>query len=262
MKKIIKTALATTVLASALTASAPAFADETPFVTVTGNVALTTEYRLRGISQTDGDPAIQGGLTVSTAPGFYVGAWASNLAGAGSFGGNNMELDLIAGYTKAVGPVTLDGGLIYYVYPGANGTPPGVNYDFFELYGSVSGKIGPVNAKLGTYWAPNQRNIAYSSAKGHNVWVYTDLGLPISGTPITLKGHVGYSSGNSGYTKDLDVVDYAVGADVTWNKLTLNVSYVGTDVSRANSFRWPSTATQSGHDITKGKVVATLSASF
>jgi len=260
MKKIIKTALATTVLASALAAAAPAFAEDTPAVTVTGSVALTTEYRLRGISQTDGDPAIQGGITLNTAPGFYVGTWASNLAGAGSFGGNNMELDLIAGYTKAVGPVTLDGGLIYYVYPGANGG--GVNYDYFELYGSASGKVGPLNAKLGAYWAPSQKNIAYSSSKGHNIWVYTDWGLPISGTPVTLKAHAGYSSGNSGYTKDLDIVDYAIGADVTWSKLTLNVSYVGTDVSTANSGRWPATATQTGHDITKGKVVATLSAAF
>lgn len=262
MKTIIKAALATTVLASAF-AAAPAFADEAAPITITGSVALTSEYRLRGISQTDGDPAIQGAITVSTAPGFYVSAWASNLAGAGSFGGNNMELDLIAGYTHPVGPVTLDVGGIYYVYPGANGnTVPGVNYDYFEVYGAISGKVGPLNAKLGTNWAPNQRNIAYSSAKGHNIWVYTDWGLPLAGTPVTLKAHAGYSSGNSGYTKDLDVIDYAVGADFTYKALTLNVSYIGTDVSRANSFRWPATLTQTGHDITKGRLVATLSAAF
>lgn len=261
MHTFIKTALATTAFVSAM-AAAPAFAEDTPALTVTGSVALTTEYRLRGISQTDGDPAIQGGITVTTAPGFYVSTWASNLAGAGSFGGNNMELDLIAGYSKAVGPVTLDGGLVYYVYPGANGTPAGVNYDYYELYGSVSGKVGPLNAKLGTYWAPSQKNIAFTSAKGHNIWVYTDWGLPIAGTPVTLKAHGGISSGNSGYTKGLDVIDYGVGADFTYKSLTLNVSYIGTDVSRANSGLWPSTATQTGHDITKGKVVATLTAAF
>jgi len=261
MKKIIKAALATTAIASAF-AAAPAFADDAGPVTITGSVALTSEYRLRGISQTDGDPAIQGGITVTTKPGFYLSTWASNLSGAGSFGGDNMELDLIAGYTKAVGPVTLDGGFIYYVYPGANGTPPGVNYDYYELYGSVAGKVGPLNAKLGAYWAPNQKNIAFTSTRGHNIWVYTDWGLPISGTPITLKAHGGYSSGNSGYTKGLDVIDYAVGADLTYKSLTLNVSFVGTDVSRANSLLWPTTATQTGHDITKGKLVATLTAAF
>ena len=259
MHKTIKAALASTVLFTAF-AAAPAFADETSPVTITGSVALTSEYRLRGISQTDGDPAIQGGITVATAPGFYVSTWASNLAGYGSFGGDNMELDLIAGYTKAVGPVTLDGGFIYYVYPGANGG--GVNFDYYELYGSVSGKVGPVNAKLGTYWAPSQKNIASVSSKGHNIWVYTDWGLPVPNTPLTLKAHLGYSSGNSGYTKGIDVLDYGVGTDITYKNLTLNVSYLGTDVSRAKSALWTSTATQSGHDITKGKVVATLTAAF
>lgn len=59
------------------------------------------------------------------------------------------------------------------------------------------------------------------------------------------------------------MLDYAVGADLTYKSLTLNVSFVGTDVSRANAaLLWPSTPTQTGHDITKGKVVATLTAAF
>ena len=262
MHKTIKAALASTVLFTAF-AAAPAFADETPAITITGSAALTSEYRLRGISQTDRDPAIQAAITVSHSSGLYVGTWASNLSGSGSFGGDNLEIDVMGGYTKAVGPVTLDGGLIYYVYPGANGLTPGVNFDYIELYGSVAGKVGPANAKLGAYWAPSQKDIAVApNTKGHNIWVYTDWGLPISGTPFTLKGHLGYSSGNSGYTKGLDVLDYGAGIDATYKNLTLNVSYIGTDVSRANGVRWNSTGRASGHDITKGAVVATLSAAF
>lgn len=258
MHKMTKAALAATAFAS-IFAAAPAFADDAPAspFTVTGNVALTTEYRLRGISQTDGDPAIQGGITISHSSGFYVSTWASNLAGAGDFGGSHMELDLIGGYTKALGPVTLDGGVIYYVYPGTSG------FDFVELYGSVSGKVGPLTGKLGTYWAPDQKAIAFSKPKGHNIWIYSDWAFPVEGTPVTLKAHGGYSTGNSGYTKGTDVFDYSVGADIAISKLTLNVSFVGTDVSttKGNTL-WPWTATQSGHDITKGKVVATLSAAF
>ena len=255
MKKIIKAALATTAIASAF-AAAPAFADDSAPVTITGSVALTSEYRLRGISQTDTDPAIQGGVTITTKPGFYVSTWASNLSGTGSFGGDNMELDLIGGYSKAVGPVTLDGGVIYYVYPGTKG------FDFVELYGSASGKVGPLNAKLGAYWAPEQKAIAFGpNTKSHNIWVYTDWGLPISGTPITLKAHGGYSSGNSSYTRGKDIFDYAVGADLTYKSLTLNVSFVGTDVSTAHSLAWTGGAA-SGHDVTKGRIVATLTAAF
>lgn len=257
MKKIVKAALATTAFAAAF-AAAPAFADDAaPALKVTGSATLATEYNLRGISQSDLDPAIQGGITVTTAPGFYVSTWASSLAGNGSFGGSNMELDLIAGYSKAVGPVTLDGGVIYYVYPGTS------NHDFFELYGSVAGKVGPVNAKLGTYWAPAQKNINATGPKnGHNIWVYTDLGLPISGTPLTLKGHVGYSSGNSIYTWGKDVVDYGVGADLAYGPLVLNVSYVGTDLNKDFADANYNLGSELGHKLTRGRVVATLTAAF
>jgi uncharacterized protein (TIGR02001 family) len=257
MHKIIKTALASTVLASALAAAAPAFAEDAPALKITGTAAVTSEYRLRGISQTDSDPAVQAGITITTAPGFYVGTWASNLAGNGTWGGSNMELDLIAGYSKAVGAATLDGGVVYYVYPGTKG------HDYVEVYGSVSGAVGPVNAKLGTYWAPSAKNInATGKTSGHNVWVYGELGVPVPSTPVTLKGHVGYSSGNSIYTWGKDVVDYSVGADFTYDKLTLNVSYVGTDLPKAFSNANFGAGSKFGSTITKGAIVGTLTAAF
>lgn len=249
-------ALATTALASTA-----AYADDAPAspITVTGSVDLTTQYRLRGISQTDNDAAIQGGITIAHSSGLYVSTWASNLAGAGDFGGAHMELDLIGGYSKAVGPVTLDGGFIYYAYPGVNKP---YNVDYYEIYGSVSGKVGPANAKLGAYWAPSQSHIAWSGSKGHNVWIYTDWGLPISGTPFTLKAHAGYSDGNSSYTRSAGhIFDYGVGVDATYKNLTLNVSYVGTDVGRADSLDWDG-GSETGRAITKGNVVATLTAAF
>lgn len=257
MKKTIKAAFAATALTAAF-AAAPAFAEDAPAsdITITGSVALTTEYRLRGISQTDGDAAIQGGLTVAHSSGFYIGTWASNLAGNGTWGGSNMELDLIAGYSKAIGPVTLDGGFIYYAYPGVSG------HDFYELYASASGAIGPVKAKLGTYWAPPQNSIRTSPSKGNNIWVYTDFALPISGTPITLKAHGGYSSGDSIYTWGKDVVDYSAGVDIAFKMLTLNVSYVGTDLPTGFANANFGAGSESGRSITRGKVVATLTAAF
>lgn len=255
MTNSTKAILALTCVASAF-AAAPAIAQDAPAVTVTGNVTLATEYRLRGISQTDGDPAIQGGMTLTTARGLYVGAWASNLAGNGTFGGSNMELDLSAGYSRTLGPVMLDGGAIYYVYPGTS------RHDFAEVYGAVSGAIGPVRTKVGAYWAPPQQNIATGPSKGNNVWVYSDVALPLGGTPVTLKGHVGYSSGDSIYTWGRDVVDYAAGADIAWDKLTLNVSYVGTDLPAAFADANYGLGSQTGRAVTRGKVVASLTAAF
>ncbi len=211
-------------IAAAVLAAAPAQAEEeaaSPF-TITGTVGVFSQYRLRGISQTDEDVAVQGGITVAHSSGFYVGTWGSNLAGFGSFGGSNVEVDLMGGYGTKIGDTGLDGGLIWYLYPGTDGT------DYAEIYGSISHPLGPVNAKLGFYYAPKQDAIGDKD----NIWVYTDLAAPIPGTPITLKGHVGYTTGKGSTLSgpDGNYLDYMAGVDLTWKNLTFNVSYVDTDI--------------------------------
>ncbi|TAD83127.1 MAG: hypothetical protein EAY70_02630, partial [Sphingomonadales bacterium] len=84
--------------------------EATPAITISGAATLTSDYRFRGVSQSDEGMAVQGGITVSHESGFYVGAWGSNLAGWGTFGGANMELDLLAGFKFPVGEGTLDTG--------------------------------------------------------------------------------------------------------------------------------------------------------
>ena len=88
-------------------------------ITVSGSATIATDYRFRGVSQSDREMAVQGGITVAHEGGFYVGTWASNLSGWGTFGGANMELDLIGGYkAKLADNATLDAGLTWYMYPG------------------------------------------------------------------------------------------------------------------------------------------------
>jgi len=119
----------------------PAAAQDTappPPVTVSGSVALVTDYRFRGVSQSDKEMAIQGGITVAHESGFYAGVWGSNLAGWGTFGGSNMELDLIGGYKRSFGGATVDVGLTWYMYPGGADLT-----DFAEPYVKVSGTVGP-----------------------------------------------------------------------------------------------------------------------
>ncbi|MDO8932340.1 MAG: TorF family putative porin, partial [Rhodocyclaceae bacterium] len=53
---------------SALAADAPA----TPEHSFTGNVTLASEYLYRGIAQTRGKPALQGGFDYAHASGLYV----------------------------------------------------------------------------------------------------------------------------------------------------------------------------------------------
>ena len=102
--------------------SAPAFAQDEPAsaLTVTGNAAVVTDYRFRGISQTDKRFALQGGITVTHESGFYVSTWGSSIDDYVA-NGSDQELDLIAGYSKTIGAATIDAGVLYYYYPNSGG---------------------------------------------------------------------------------------------------------------------------------------------
>lgn len=84
----------------ALAAAADARADS-PSTTATANINLVSQYRFRGIDQTWGKPAVQGGADLSLANGVYAGVWASNVSG-NSYPGGSLELDYYAGYNGKI----------------------------------------------------------------------------------------------------------------------------------------------------------------
>ena len=111
------------------------------------NLALTSDYVFRGISQNDEDLAIQGGVDVTSGM-LYAGAWASNV----DFGdGTNAEVDLYAGVRPEVGGFSLDFGVIYYGYLGQ---PDDANWDFVEVKAAASRGIGPVTFGAAAFYSP------------------------------------------------------------------------------------------------------------
>ncbi|NBU79230.1 MAG: hypothetical protein EBS50_09180, partial [Sphingomonadaceae bacterium] len=149
MRKILRPVLGLAFLASA----APAFAEETKPFTVNGSATLTSDYRFRGISQTDKGFALQGSMTVTHSSGVYASVWGSSIDDYVANGGD-QELDLIVGYKKTVGGTTFDVGGLYYYYPGSSAVSANYNSDFLELYGSVAQTFGPATAKLTANYAP------------------------------------------------------------------------------------------------------------
>ena len=98
-------------------AATPAMAqDETappPAFTVNGSATVVSDYRFRGISQTNLKAALQGGLTVTHSSGVYVSAWGSSIDDYIA-NGSDQELDLIAGYSHTFkNGVKIDGGVLY-----------------------------------------------------------------------------------------------------------------------------------------------------
>lgn len=121
-----------------------------------GNVALTSDYVFRGLSQTDGGAAIQGGFDYENGI-FYAGVWASNV----NFGASgpselaSMELDAYAGITPSTGPVDWDLGVIGYFYPNADDELAGGEFDFFEAKVAAAYEVTPqFEVGAGIYYSP------------------------------------------------------------------------------------------------------------
>ena len=252
-------------------------------ITVSGSAAIASDYRFRGVSQSDREMAVQGGITITHESGFYAGTWASNLAGWGTFGGANMELDLIGGYKATLaGNATLDAGLTWYMYPGGADKT-----DFAEPYVKLTGTAGPATLTAGAAYAPKQQAIGkwydtgaaaaagvydHPGAKDDNLYLWGDGTLAVAGTPFTGRAHVGHSWGQDGLGPNATAVsptgsywDWSLGADATWRNLTLGASYVDTDISNRNAaYLRPSFS--KGQDgtgnIAGGTVLVSLTAGF
>ena len=277
--KITSAALA--LLASVSAFTHPAFAQEEPSgpVTVSGSVALVSDYRFRGVSQSDRGMAIQGGVTATHESGAYVGTWASNLSGWGTFGGANMELDLYAGYAVPLGNATLDVGLTWYMYPSGADTT-----DFAEPYVKLSSQLGPVKGLVGVAYAPKQEALGnWSNTPGSrigdkedNFYVWSDISGSVPNTPVSLKAHLGWSNGNPGLGPNGTSIaptgkylDWLVGADlaIPGTPLTLGVAYVDTDIARIEeNYIRPNFSVadgdNAGKSIARSQVVFSLSAAF
>jgi uncharacterized protein (TIGR02001 family) len=91
------------------------------------NVALTSNYVWRGVSQSDGDFAVSGGFDWSHDL-FYAGTWASSVGDSAAVPGADAELDVYAGVKPTLGPVSFDLGVIGYLYPSGD-----ADFDWMEL---------------------------------------------------------------------------------------------------------------------------------
>ncbi|HET6492298.1 MAG TPA: TorF family putative porin, partial [Burkholderiales bacterium] len=167
-KTVIAGALAAALtpgLVSAQQAPAPA----SPH-TLTGNLGLYSQYIFRGLTQTDKDPALQGGFDYSHSSGLYAGTWGSNISWLRDFGsysgGGSLEWDFYGGFKGNIGKsdFTYDLGALYYWYPG-DVAPGFVKADTLELYGALGWKWVSIkyshSAKNKTFGVPDSRGTYY-----------------------------------------------------------------------------------------------------
>lgn len=237
--------------------------------TVSGNINLVTDYRFRGISQSWGRPAVQGGVDYSHASGFYLGNWNSSVSSNSYNNGASLEADLYGGYRFEPTPGTVvDLGLLTYLYPSARlnsapATPTGEKYDTTEIYAGAT--FGAFNAKLSyaltDYFGLNGGTAGYAffnalpdqgSSRGT---AYLDLNYNLDlGNATTLTLHVGHTAVR--HYSALSYTDYRVALGKTWAGLNFTAAVVGTDADE----RYYQAGNSSGQEARRlGKTTALLS---
>ncbi|HVF83264.1 MAG TPA: TorF family putative porin [Sphingomicrobium sp.] len=200
---------------------------QSPSIDLSGTAMVASDYRFRGISLSDGRPALQGSLTATYRSGLYATAWASNIDGLGELGGSNLEVDLGAGYKFSRGSTTYDAGLLYYAYPGSSGG----DFEFFEPYASVSHQSGRTTGRLSMAIAPAQSAIGNRS----NIYVAADVSYVLEVAPVTLRTHIGRSDGKTTLSPGGGYTDWSLGAETQWRKVVLGLSLAGTSISRTDA---------------------------
>ncbi len=223
-------------LMAALGAPLTAQAAETSPHSFTGNVSLTSDYIFRGISQTGGDAAIQGGADYAHSSGFYLGVWGSNVGWIEDYqlyDSGNLEIDLYGGYRNSIGNtgISYDVGVIRYIYPGEN-NGPFVDADTTELYVGLGWKWFAVKYSH----TVSDDSFGWANAKNSG-YLDVSASVPVGETGVTLGAHWGTFNFKNNGAADYD--DWKISATYDMGKLTgklsgvtLGVAYSDTNADR------------------------------
>lgn len=256
MKKLALAIGALTLCGSAtgvLAQSAPAAAEPASPHTFTANVTLASEYRYRGLMQTNRRPAIQGGFDYSHSSGFYLGNWNSSISWLNDSNDDvsaPIEMDFYAGFKNtfgADGKWSYDVGVLQYYYPGdypANYTRPYTT----EVYAGIG--YGPVFFKYS--YAPTN---LFGFADSKHSW-YADLSanVPLDFWGLTLNTHVGYQKVQ---VADASYVDWKIGLTKDLgNGFSASLAYIDTNAKRSMY------TNTSGRYMGKATAVASITKAF
>ncbi len=191
-------------------------------------VEATSDERRRGLSWSDGDPAVSADASASLA-GFDVSARAVTTRGSTGHAGADAVADLEVSRRFDIGAVSLRARGIGHLFAGAQGRQ---DYGEIGLVGSYT--LGPATIDAGATYAPDQAAIG-----GDNLYLFADARAGIPATPFTFNVGIGRSSGSvddpvraarlrpaGRYT------DWRAGVSWVTTPVALTVEYVGTDIDQ------------------------------
>lgn len=298
-KSLLLTAMLSTLSFSAVSQAEEAPASDWSF---SSNVAYTSDYYVRGLSQNFHKPALQGGFDVEHSSGFYAGTWASNVS-PNTFPDASLEIDIYAGFGGDIGEsgVGYSVGFIGYTYPGgswgdcqyggepgctkADGVTPASNksWNTYEAnFGlSYSYFSAQVSTTLGN-WFGLDESTGYDDDSKFTTYVELNAEYPF-GDGWSLIGHIGHlnvtaeiADTNAGYLAyngeaDPDYTDYKIAVAKSFSLAgsegwAAEVAYVGAnDTGYWDSDGWGGSSFNGRDqtaDLAANRLTVTVSRSF
>lgn len=199
------------------------------------NVAATSDYIFRGVSQTEEEPALSAGVDMTNGA-FYAGAWASNVSYAGD-DDTGIEADIYAGVRPEFAGFAMDFGVVGYLYD----EPEALDYDYVEFKAAASRAIGPATIGAAVFYSPD----FFGASEDEATYVEAN-GSFSPADKWTVSGAVGRQFVSSDF-------DYT-----TWN---VGAAYQLTD-NLALDLRYHDTDEHDFGEIYESRAVATVKATF
>ncbi len=249
--------------------------------TITSNIGLVSNYLYRGISQTGGNPALQGGFDYAHSSGIYAGIWGSNvswigdsLVTSGSAIGatsSSLELDTYFGYKSSFATdFSYDVGYLRYNYPG--------EYPSTMVAGAAKADTDEIYGAIGYKWV----TLKYSHSLGDTFglddangtsYVELNASYSLAEAGVTLGAHYGKQTYKgtaadalkatyiAGISQDATYSDYKLSASKDFSGYVVGLAYSKTNAD-AGGFYTATRLDGSTVDLGKGTAVLSLAHSF
>jgi uncharacterized protein (TIGR02001 family) len=179
---------------------------------------LVSDYRYRGLSMSNGKPALQASIGLEHESGAYAELWGSTLRN-----GSHGEFDTTLGYAFELSEtVSADFSATLYAYPGDTGS------NAIEFTGSLEAVHGPVTANLGLSVAPPQRGTRDDNeTKRGNFYAFAGASYRLPRVPVTLRTTFGYERGPWDMSPDGGKWDWSAGAEADAEPMRIALDLVG-----------------------------------
>ena len=217
---------------------------------LSGDIGITSDYRFRGISNSDNKAAIQGSLNLEHRSGWYAGVWASNVD---LDIGTHLETDYYAGYVLPLSEnSSVDINYTYFDYPHALRELK-VDYgEFAAIYHHDHAFTADDHLSFGVYYSPE-----FTADSDQEIYLESSYSYPVNSL-FNINATVGYTR-----LKDNEKFAQGVGGNGQQNhyydyKIGVSKQILGLDADLA----WIDNNLKGAGKIAQGQMVLTVGKSF